>query len=550
MSAQLVARGLTAEFGPRTLFSDVDVIVAPGTVTGLVGANGAGKSSLLRILAGVDAPTAGDVVLQPPEASIGLLPQEPERRQGESVSDLLARRTGVADAQQALDAATAALAAGSDGADDGYTAALDRWLSLGGADLDVRIPQVAAELDLNADLDQQMTTLSGGEAARVGLASLLLSRFDVLLLDEPTNDLDMAGLERLERFVAGAPTGIVVVSHDREFLTRTVTQVLELDRNQGTWHLYGGGYDAYLAERARAREHARERYDDYADTVSSLTERARTQRAWADKGARTARKDRSERDKFIRHHDVATSEQLAAKARRTEKAIERLEEVAEPRKEWELRFSIAGAPPSGQVVATASGAVIHRGDFTLGPVTLQIDRGDRVAITGPNGAGKSTLLGLLLGRIRPDEGSTGLGSSVRIGEVDQARAAFDDDRLLLDAFVDAYTDGAEADLPTSEVRTLLAKFGLGGEQVASATDRLSPGERTRGALALLQAKGTNVLVLDEPTNHLDLPAIEQLEQALDTYDGTLLLVSHDRRLLDAVRVDRRVHVEAGQVIER
>ncbi|HNH36963.1 MAG TPA: ATP-binding cassette domain-containing protein, partial [Microthrixaceae bacterium] len=347
-------------------------------------------------------------------------------------------------------------------------------------------------------------------------------------------------------------TGIVVVSHDREFLTRTATQILELDRHQNSWHLYGGGYDAYLRERERARAQARERYEEYAETVGALTERARTQRAWADKGARTARRDRSERDKFIRHHDIATSEQLAAKARRTDRMIERLVEVPEPRKEWELRFSIAGAPPSGQVVASLSSAVVRRGSFTLGPVTLQVDRGDRIAITGPNGAGKSTLLALLVGELSPDEGTSTMGASVRVGRVDQARAAFDGDRSLLDTFLD-HVAGSPADTPaptTSEARTLLAKFGLGGDAAARRSGDLSPGERTRAALALLQARGTNLLVLDEPTNHLDLPAIEQIEGALEVFDGTLLLVSHDRQLLDAVRVDRRLEVLAGQVSER
>ncbi len=547
-----MARGLSAEFGPRVVFDGVDLVVAPGSVTGLVGANGAGKSTLLRLLAGLDRPASGTVTLQPPGATVGLLPQEVERRAGESVGAYLARRTGVADATAEMDAATTGLADGDDGAADRYSDALERWLALGGADLDSRIGPVASDVGLDVALDQPMTTLSGGQAARVGLAALLLSRFDVLLLDEPTNDLDLAGLDRLERFVTDTDTGIVVVSHDREFLTRTATQILELDRHQNSWHLYGGGYDAYLRERERARAQARERYEEYAETVGALTERARTQRAWADKGARTARRDRSERDKFIRHHDIATSEQLAAKARRTDRMIERLVEVPEPRKEWELRFSIAGAPPSGQVVSSLSSAVVRRGSFTLGPVTLQVDRGDRIAITGPNGAGKSTLLALLTGELAPDEGTSTVGASVRVGRVDQARAAFDGDRSLLDAFLD-HVAGSPADTPaptTSEARTLLAKFGLGGDAAARRSGDLSPGERTRAALALLQARGTNLLVLDEPTNHLDLPAIEQLEGALEVFDGTLLLVSHDRQLLDAVRVDRRLEVLAGQVSER
>ena len=552
MSAQLVAHGLSAEFGPRVVFDGVDLVVAPGSVTGLVGANGAGKSTLLRLLAGLDRPASGTVALQPPGATVGLLPQEVERRAGESVGAYLARRTGVADATVEMDAATASLADGDDGAADRYSDALERWLALGGADLDSRIGPVAADVGLDVTLDQPMTTLSGGQAARAGLAALLLSRFDVLLLDEPTNDLDLAGLDRLERFVTDTATGIVVVSHDREFLTRTATQILELDRHQNSWYLYGGGYDAYLRERERARAQARERYEEYAETVGTLTERARTQRAWADKGARTARRDRSERDKFIRHHDIATSEQLAAKARRTDRMIERLVEVPEPRKEWDLRFSIAGAPPSGQVVSSLSSAVVRRGSFTLGPVTLQVDRGDRIAITGPNGAGKSTLLALLVGELAPDEGTSTVGASVRVGRVDQARAAFDGDRSLLDTFLD-HVAGSPADTPaptTSEARTLLAKFGLGGDAAARRSGDLSPGERTRAALALLQARGTNLLVLDEPTNHLDLPAIEQIEGALEVFDGTLLLVSHDRQLLDAVRVDRRLEVLAGQVSER
>jgi ATPase subunit of ABC transporter with duplicated ATPase domains len=403
---------------------------------------------------------------------------------------------------------------------------------------------VADDLGLDIDLDAGMASLSGGQAARAGLASLLLSRFDVLLLDEPTNDLDLAGLDRLERFVDDTDVGIVVVSHDREFLTRCVTQVLELDLHQQQVHLYGGGYRSYLEERERARAQARERYEEYSDTAEGLKARARTQRAWADKGVRAARRNPADNDKFIKHHNVASSEKQAAKARQSDRMLERLEVVEEPRKEWDLRMTIAAGRPSGQVVAVLNGATVHRGAFTLGPVTFQVDRGDRVAITGANGSGKTTLLALLLGTLAPDDGAASLGASVEVGEIDQARAAFEGDGPLLDAF------GTEVpDLTQADVRTLLAKFGLGGEHVMRPASTLSPGERTRAGLALLQARGVNLLVLDEPTNHLDLPAIEQLEQALDGFDGTLLLVSHDRRLLEAVHVNRRIAVADGRVTE-
>ncbi|MBT2487929.1 ABC-F family ATP-binding cassette domain-containing protein [Streptomyces sp. ISL-96] len=544
MTATLVAKDLAAGHGDRSLFSGLDLVVAPGDVIGLVGVNGAGKSTLLRLLAGLDTPEEGELRLSPPTATVGHLPQEPERREGETVRAFLARRTGVAAAQTALDEATQALVDEAPGADDAYSDSLDRWLDLGGADLDERAEEVAATLGLTVGLDQPMTALSGGQAARAGLASLLLSRYDVFLLDEPTNDLDLDGLERLEGFVSGLRAGTVVISHDREFLTRTVTKVLELDLVQQQIKLFGGGYTAYLEERETARRHAREDFDEYADKKSALEGRAQMQRGWMDKGVKNARRKATDSDKLGRNLRSEASEKQAAKARQTQRMIERLDVVDEPRKEWELRMEIAAAPRSGAVVATLRDATVKRGDFSFGPATLQIDWADRVAITGANGAGKSTLLAALLGRLPLDEGHAALGPGVVVGEVDQARGLFYGSESLLDAFCAAVPDTEPA-----EVRTLLAKFGLRAAHVLRPATTLSPGERTRAALALLQGRGVNLLVLDEPTNHLDLTAIEQLEAALDTYEGTLLLVTHDRRMLDAVRTTRRIEVANGKVTE-
>ncbi|NMH99725.1 ABC-F family ATP-binding cassette domain-containing protein [Pseudonocardia acidicola] len=544
MSAILQASGLAAGHGDRTLFSGLDLVVAPGDVAGLVGANGAGKSTLLRLLAGVDDPEQGTVTVSPPEATIGHLPQEPDRRPGETVAAFLARRTGVAAAQAEMDRTAAALGEGAPGADDAYAAALDRWLALGGADLDERTGEVAATVGLGVALDAPMTALSGGQAARAGLAALLLSRYDVLLLDEPTNDLDLDGLERLERFVTGLRSACVIVSHDREFLARTVTRVVELDLAQQQVAVYDGGYESYLVEREVARRHVREAYEEYADTRSALHERAQMQRNWMAAGVRNARRKSGDNDKISRKHRAETSEKQAAKARQTQRMIERLEVVEEPRKEWELRMTIAAAPRSGTVVATLGGAVVRRGDFILGPVDAQVDWADRVVITGANGSGKSTLLGALLGRIPVSAGTAGLGSGVRVGEIDQARGLFLGPESLARAFGDAVPDWSE-----SEVRTLLAKFGLTSAHAPRPAASLSPGERTRAALALLQAREVNLLVLDEPTNHLDLPAIEQLESALDSFPGTVLLVTHDRRMLDSVRTTRRWTVAGGRLTE-
>jgi ATPase subunit of ABC transporter with duplicated ATPase domains len=544
MSATLKATNLAAGHGARALFAGLDLVVGSGDVIGLVGANGAGKSTLLRLLAGELEPEAGSVTLAPATATVGHLPQEPERRPGETVAAFLARRTGVSRAEASMNAAAEALADPVPGADDRYAAALETWLALGGADLEQRAATTVASLGLGVDLEMPMTALSGGQAARAGLAALLLSRYDVLLLDEPTNDLDLDGLERLEQFVAGLRSPAVIISHDREFLARTVTRVVELDLAQQQVGVYEGGYDNYLAEREIARRHAREDYEEFADTRGRLEQRAVTQRNWMAVGVRNARRKKTDNDKFIPAFRAESAEKQAAKARQTERMLERLEVVEEPRKEWDLRMTIAAAPRSGSVVASASGAVVRRGDFTLGPVDVQVDWADRIVVTGANGSGKTTLLGVLLGSLPVDEGTAGLGSSVRVGEVDQARGLFLGPQSLARAFADALPDWPDAD-----VRTLLAKFGLGSEHVHRAADSLSPGERTRAALALLQAREVNLLVLDEPTNHLDLPAIEQLEEALDSFGGTVLLVTHDRRMLADVKATRRWHVEDGQLRE-
>ena len=544
MSATLQASQVAAGHGDRTLFGGLDLIVAPGDVVGLVGPNGAGKTTLLRILAGERAPDAGSVTVSPATAHIGYLRQEHERLAGESVRTHLARRTGVEAAQVELDRAAHALAEALPGADDAYSEALESWLALGCADFDERILQVVDDIGLDVSLDLPMTALSGGQAARVGLAALLLSRYDVYLLDEPTNDLDVEGLDLLEEFVDALDAPVVVVSHDREFLARTVTSVVEIDRSLQRITTYGGGYEAYLDERSVARRQARLAYESYAGRRAELETRARTQRAWMEKGVKNARRKAKDNDKIGRKFRTESTEKQAAKARQTERLIERLDVVEEPRKEWQLQFTIAAAPRSGDIVTVARAASVSRGDFVLGPVDLQLDARDRVAVTGPNGAGKSTLLALLLGRIAPDSGQVSIGSGVVVGEVDQARALFLGDAPLVEAF-----SFAVPDWPTAEVRTLLAKFGLGVHQVTRSASALSPGERTRAALALLQARGVNLLVLDEPTNHLDLPAIEQLEEALESFDGTVLLVTHDRRMLDTVRLTRRWHVEDGQVEE-
>jgi ATPase subunit of ABC transporter with duplicated ATPase domains len=569
MAASLIARGISVTRGAQLVLDSVDITATPGQRIGLIGPNGVGKSTLLRVLtaaggvgagsrggggdgtgadgAGLDA---GSVELAPPSAVVGLLPQEPERSADESVRAFLARRTGVAAAQVELDAATSALASGVEGSDDRYSLAFDRWMSLGSADFEARTGAVWADLGLDPVLlDRSTAVLSGGEAARCSLASLLLSRFDVFLLDEPTNDLDLDGLARLEAWVLGLREGMVIVSHDRTFLERVITDVVEIDFHTHRAQRFAGGWTAYVAERELARQHAQERFDDFDSKRRNLLGRAQREREWATQGRAKVRKS-DEPDKNIRSYKINQTEQLAGKAARTDRALERLERdvgstVEEPRTPWELRLDIPMAGRSGDVVAFARDAVVDRATFRLGPITVQLALGERVALLGRNGSGKSTLIDLLLGRTDAESGSAGLGSNVVIGEIEQARHQLSahpgDDHTLLAVFMTA------TGMTVPEARTLLAKFGLVADHVTRPAASLSPGERTRASLALLMANGANLLVLDEPTNHLDLPAIEQLERALDTFAGTVVLVTHDRSLLERTRITRTIEMADGLI---
>ncbi|MGH9024122.1 MAG: ATP-binding cassette domain-containing protein, partial [Acidimicrobiia bacterium] len=376
------------------------------------------------------------------------------------------------------------------------------------------------------------------------LAALLVSRFDVLLLDEPTNDLDFDGLERLEAFVTSRAEPLVVVSHDRAFLEATVTDVVDLDEHTHRATRFSGGWAAYLEERATSRRHAEEAYAGYAAVRRDLVERVQRQRQWSDVGMRKLAERPKDKDKARRGFLVNRTEKQASKVRTSERALERLETVERPRESWDLRLAIATAPRSGAVTARLSGAVVERGGFRLGPVDLEVAWGERVALLGPNGSGKSTLLAALLGRLPLSLGTQRLGPGVAIGEIDQSRALLASEGSLLAAFQE------ESGLALSqEARSLLAKFGLGAGHVDREVGSLSPGERTRATLALLMARGVNCLVLDEPTNHLDMAAIEQLETALGAFGGTLLLVTHDRTLLDSVDLDRVLRLEAGALRE-
>ncbi len=539
-SVTVTLRDLGVAFGARTLFAGLDLVLAPGDVTAVVGVNGAGKSTLMRTLIGELPVSSGTVRLAPADATMAWLPQVvPDA--AESLLHYVRRRTGVADADDRLRSTSLALAEGAPGADDAYSDALERWTGLGAADLVERLPGMASRVGLDVDPHRPLGTLSGGQVARACLVAVLLGQYDVLLLDEPTNNLDGRGLELMADFVTSHPGPVLIASHDRGFLDRVVTSVVELDLHQQSVSRHPGGWSDHVAAKEATRARAEADYGRYADARDSLVTQSRQRRDWAEKG-RSAVKRGDEPDKNLRERDRARADRQGARAARLRDAVDRLAVVEQPRKEWQLRYRLSAGRPSSEVVATLTEAVVRRDDFTLGPVTLAVGRLDRIALLGDNGSGKSTLLAALAGEVPLSGGRRSLGARVTLGVLDQERRLMDT-RDTLAEVVQRELDGT----PPGDVRTLLAKFGLGPEHVGRSARGLSMGERTRALMALFQGREVNTLVLDEPTNHLDVAGIEQLEAAIAAYDGTVLVVSHDERFREAIGITHEWRLDRGRV---
>jgi ATPase subunit of ABC transporter with duplicated ATPase domains len=441
--SSLVAANITKFHGAQLVLKDVTLVVPDGARIGLVGPNGVGKSTLLRILAGGEEPDSGIVRRSPPELTVGYLAQESHAH-----------------------------------------------------------------------------SLSGGEAARERLAAIEEARFDVVLLDEPTNDLDFEGLARLERFVRDVPVAAVIVSHDRDFLDRTVTRIVELDEWKRGAREFAGGWTDYERARMEARWQQYAAFGRYEEEKARLQEQLHRMQEWERRGYGQGRKKKKTKD--VRS---------AIGGR-----IDRLEAAEKPYEPWELQLRLGGGKRSGDVVVRLQDAVVERGTFGLGPIDLELAYGERLAVNGANGSGKTTLLEALLGRIELTSGRRWVGPGVVLGELEQRRGEFAGGGLL-----DEFVRGSG--LPAEDARTLLAKFGLGADDIRRDTLTLSPGERTRAVLALLAARRVNCLVLDEPTNHLDVPAIEELERALDAFDGTIVLVTHDRRFRERFRATQTLELE-------
>lgn len=502
------------------ILKDVNWEVKPGERIGLVGVNGAGKTTQLKIIAGEIEPTSGQVI-RPASLNIAYLTQEfevdPTRTVREEFWTVFVEankiQESLAHVQREMETATPDQL-------DSLIAKLDRFQrqfeAIHGYALEAQIEKILPEMGFEPeDGDRLVSAFSGGWQMRMSLGKILLQKPDLLLLDEPTNHLDLQTIEWLETYLKGLTTPMVIVSHDREFLDRLCTQIVETERGVST--VYLGNYTAYLEQKAEAQ-------------AAQLTTYERQQ------------KEIEKQQAFVDRFRASATRSTQAKSR--EKQLDKIERIEAPTGALRtLKFQFPPAPRSGQSVVEIQDLVHTYDDkiLFLG-ADLAVERGDRIAFLGPNGCGKSTLLRFIMGLEKPSEGKVGLGKhNVIPGYFEQNQAeALDLDKTVLDTIHDEVPDWKN-----EEVRTLLGRFLFSGETVAKKVGALSGGEKARLALAKMLLQPVNLLILDEPTNHLDIPAKEMLEEALQSYDGTVIIVSHDRYFISKA-ANKIVEIRDGE----
>jgi len=515
-------------YGDVTVLENVSFIVNPGDRLGLIGPNGCGKTTLLRIIVGEERPDAGSVQFNPPDLRLGYLEQGQRYTEGDTLADFLQVGETALEEAAARVAHLAEALARADGAEQvrlmkAYSTALTELEALAEAQVEChQVEPVLAGLGLgDIPLDTPVANLSGGQKTRLGLARMLHYGPQLLLLDEPTNHLDIEALEWLETWLQTYRGAALVVSHDRMFLERTIHTILELDPETHAVTPYPGTFEDYVQAKARERDKQWAAYKDQQERVARLEAGVRRLSNYA------SSIERGTIDFSVRKIAKGIARRAVVQRRRLERELEQ-ERVEKPRRSWQMKLEFGDTPESGQDVLVLTDVTVgYDGVPLVRDVNQVLRAGERVALVGPNGAGKTTLLRAIAGQLEPLAGEVRLGANVKPGYHAQEQETLDPESTPFDTIVQV------AAMSETEIRSFLHYFLFTGDEVFLPVGALSYGERARLELARLVASGCNFLMLDEPINHLDIPSRARFEQAMQAFEGTVLAVVHDRYFIHA-----------------
>jgi len=497
-------------YGTITVLDSISFSLERGQKAGLIGYNGTGKTTLLKILAGLVKPDSGEVMTRK-GAVLRYMPQDTSLVSDETIYDYVRRISSVAELEEQMEKSEEAMPEYE--RRDGYTFYHRLDVMLAGFDL------------TDVSSDRPINSLSSGQKSKVFLAGVLLSDPDILLLDEPTNNLDLPALIWLEDFLMRSETTCIIVSHDRLFLDHIVRKIFEIDWYSRTLSITSGRYSDYLVRKEKELARQRREHETQQQEIKRLEEQARRKKQEALSGSRYVGTDS---DKFLRGFKRDRASKSGKKAKAIEERIEQIEIIEKPVERDVFRIHLRPLKPEGRrdISLTDVVAGYANDGFRIGPVSLFVPYGSRVVILGPNGTGKTTLLRTLSGELPALEGKVSRGNALVIGNLTQEH----DHLPREDSIKDFLT--RRASIQVQETCALAVKFGFEASEIDKPISTLSPGGRARLLFALFSALSVNALMLDEPTNHLDLEALQALEEAVAHYQGTIVLVSHDRRFLE------------------
>lgn len=539
----LEVKNVTKSYDGKMILSNISFTVDEGEKAGIIGSNGIGKSTLLRIISNMEYADSGEISTG--GALIGFLRQEFSLGEEKySVEEFVKGYIGILNLERRLKELEETMGDDPELIQE-YCDVQEDFINLDGYNFDYKLDTILNGLGLGEELaTRSISTLSGGQKNKVMLSAVLLKGSNLLLLDEPTNNLDLKSIQWLENYLKSITTPTIIVSHDRRFLNSVTTKTLEVDFFTREMREYPGNYAEYKAFKEKEEEKQLERYSQQQETISSMRESITQKKEWANKGRKQGVKDK---DKYTRGYERDRSSSLASNAKKIEKQIEQMDRVERPKIKEKLVIKIAPTKSKSSMELSVSKLVCgYQEGFRTDPITLEATFGDKIVIIGENGSGKSTFLKTLIGAQKPISGIISIGSGLNIGYM--AQDTKEAENVSIEEYLKMAVDYENME-NKSLIFTVMKQFNFEYAEKDKLYKLLSPGERVRAQLAKFSLQNVNALILDEPTNHLDIEALEALEEVLMSFAGTVISISHDREFISKINPNRVYKMDDGHLSE-